>query len=64
MPVDIDDQATADIVFRTTQALCRRHSLTAYDAAYLELAIRNGYPLATVDDDLERAAINEGVRVI
>jgi predicted nucleic acid-binding protein len=32
---DVDDGATPDVVFDTTQALCRKHGLTAYDAAYL-----------------------------
>ena len=41
--------------------LARRHSLTFYDAAYLELAKREGLPLATLDRDLEKAAIAEGV---
>ena len=49
LPVGIDEQATAEIVFNTTQALCRKHGLTAYDAAYLEIAMRDRYPLATVD---------------
>jgi predicted nucleic acid-binding protein len=33
-------------------ALARRHRLTVYDAAYLELARRDGVPLATLDNDL------------
>ena len=32
------------------------HRLTSYDAAYLELAIRLDLPLATLDDELIRAA--------
>lgn len=64
LPVDVDEGATAEIVFKTTQILCRKHRLTAYDAAYLELAIRHGYALATVDEDLELAARTEGVPVI
>jgi predicted nucleic acid-binding protein len=63
LPVDVD-VTTREIVFNTTQALCRKHSLTAYDAAYLEIAIRGGYPLATADEDLRRAAVAEGVQVI
>ncbi|HTR15932.1 MAG TPA: type II toxin-antitoxin system VapC family toxin [Acetobacteraceae bacterium] len=37
-------------------ALSRRHRLTVYDASYLELARREGLPLATLDADLIRAA--------
>jgi predicted nucleic acid-binding protein len=32
------------------------HRLTSYDAAYLEVALRRGLPLATLDDDLIRAS--------
>lgn len=41
--------------------LARAHRLTAYDAAYLELAIREGLPLATLDGDLRQAAAATGV---
>jgi predicted nucleic acid-binding protein len=42
-------------------ALARKRKLTAYDAAYLELAKREGLPLATLDRGLEKAAVAEGV---
>lgn len=42
----------------------RRHGLTAYDAAYLELAVRKNLSLATFDKDLIRAATQEGVTVL
>ena len=42
-------------------ALARERNLTVYDAAYLELAIREGLPLATLDRALEEAAAAEGV---
>ena len=64
LPVVFDEQATPEIVFVTTQVLCRKHGLTAYDAAYLEIAIRDRYPLATTDDDLKRAAVAEDVPVL
>lgn len=41
--------------------LALRHHLTAYDAAYLELAMRRSLPLATLDEDLKKAAVAEGV---
>ncbi len=64
LPVDVDDRATASTVFDVTQSLCRKHGLTAYDAAYLEIAMRETFALATVDDDLKKAAIAEGVSVL
>ena len=44
-----------DAVFDRIQSLSREHGLTAYDAAYLDLAKTNGLPLATLDEDLIRA---------
>jgi predicted nucleic acid-binding protein len=41
--------------------LARQEGLTVYDAAYLELAMRQGLPLATLDDDLREAAGRVGV---
>ncbi len=45
-----------------TLQLARRHNLPAYDASYLELALRRGLPLATLDEDLHRAAKKAGVK--
>jgi predicted nucleic acid-binding protein len=47
-----------------TLALARSHRLSVYDASYLELALRGGVPLATLDKKLAAAAKSEGVRLI
>jgi predicted nucleic acid-binding protein len=44
--------------------LARTYHLSAYDAAYPELAIREGLPLATLDEDLRRAAAGAGVALV
>ena len=44
--------------------LSRSHGVSCYDAAYLELAIRRGAPLATRDAGLARAARNAGLFLI
>jgi predicted nucleic acid-binding protein len=44
--------------------LARRHRLTVYDAAYLELAQREAVPLATLDEELAAAARAEQVALI
>jgi predicted nucleic acid-binding protein len=44
--------------------LARRHRLTVYDAAYLELALREQIPLATLDHALAAAATAEDVPVL
>lgn len=43
--------------------LARAHGLSAYDAAYLELAIRHRAPLATLDGKLQKAAKKAGVTI-
>jgi predicted nucleic acid-binding protein len=50
------DQATAAQACGDTLSLARRYKLSAYDAAYLELALRAGLPLATLDANLAKAA--------
>jgi predicted nucleic acid-binding protein len=61
--LDIDDLST-QLAWTSTLVLASRTGLTAYDAAYLELAIRRGLPLATLDGPLATAARAEGVEVI
>ena len=39
--------------FGDTTSLAREHGLSVYGAAYLELAMRRGLPLATLDDKLK-----------
>lgn len=43
--------------------LARKHGLSAYDAAYLELSIRHRAPLATLDQKLQRAAKLAGMTI-
>jgi predicted nucleic acid-binding protein len=44
--------------------LARQHHLSVYDAAYLELAQREGLALATLDGDLAKAARKEKVAIL
>lgn len=44
--------------------ISRRHDLTVYDAAYLDLASTRGLALATIDQQLVAACRKERVRVI
>lgn len=46
------------------RALAERHGLSAYDAAYLDLAQRRGIALATLDKGLAAAGRQAGVRVV
>lgn len=61
--VDIEvDAATSAHALSGTLQLARRYKLSAYDASYLELALRRGLALATLDEDLQRAAKKAGVK--
>jgi predicted nucleic acid-binding protein len=46
------------------EAQARKWKLAAYDAAYVDLALRKGIPLATTDDDLRRVALGQGAKVL
>lgn len=61
--VDIEvDAATFSHALSDTLQLARRYRLSAYDASYLELALRAGLPMATLDEDLQKAAKKAGVK--
>ena len=59
----VTDQATAAHALGDTLNLARHYKLSAYDAAYLELALRKGLPLATLDANLAKAATTAGVPI-
>jgi predicted nucleic acid-binding protein len=58
------DQETPARAFGEILDLARAEKLTSYDAAYLELAMRLGVPLATKDRQLGQAAERLGVEVL
>ena len=60
LPIAVDPE-TSERALREILILARGEELTSYDAAYLELALRRGLPLATKDRILERAACRMGV---
>ena len=60
LPIRVDDE-TSLRGWEAIPALAERFRLTTYDAAYLELALRFDVPLATLDQDLARAAREAGV---
>ena len=61
MPIEQDPAPDMEILNRVL-ALARHHGLSAYDAAYLELAMRLVIPLATLDAKLQAAAQAAGVK--
>lgn len=63
LPIDVElplspEQAKAVLV------LAREHRISFYDAVYLELAMRRGFPLATLDAALAVAAAADGVALL
>lgn len=59
--VDVESPGRA---FEHVFPLCRVYGLTSYDAVYLDVALRNRLPLATLDDDLRAAARKAGVKLL
>lgn len=63
MELEVDHEAGMR-AFQEIYGLCQEFGLTAYDAVYLELAMRKGAVLATLDQELRRAAVKAGVPVV
>jgi predicted nucleic acid-binding protein len=59
--IDVDGP---DRAFRELLDLARSERLTVYDAAYLELALRLGLPLATKDAKLRKAGAGLGLALL
>jgi predicted nucleic acid-binding protein len=59
----VPDHVTHLHALGMTLQLARRFKLSAYDAAYLELALRTGSALATLDMELKKAAKSAGVPI-
>jgi predicted nucleic acid-binding protein len=59
-PITIADRPEPGVLMQ----LARRHTLTIYDAAYLEIALRMSIPLATLDKALIKAARVEEIALV
>jgi len=62
--INIKEENAPDEAWDEIMRLARKHNLSAYDAAYLELAQRLDLPLATLDKDLQKAAKKAGVKLV
>jgi predicted nucleic acid-binding protein len=58
------DHETSNVAFTTISDLAIKNSLSAYDAAYLELARRKSLPLGSRDEPLKAAAKKSGVKLL
>lgn len=63
MSIHLDERSN-QVALSDTLQLARRYGLTTYDASYLELALREGLPLATNDDALRKALGIAGGQII
>src|SRR5271170_2722959 len=63
LPISGDQETTAR-AWREILTLARTEGLTTYDATYLELAVRRGFPLLTRDNELGAAARRLGTSVL
>ncbi len=63
LPIQLDPETDRQ-AWGATARLAHRHKLTLYDAAYLEVALRRGVPLASLDQDLRAAASAEKVQLL
>jgi predicted nucleic acid-binding protein len=57
LPIQVEP-TESDRVFHDILPLARQYQLSSYDASYLELAIRKGLPIATLDKAMVRAAVD------
>ena len=62
LPVEVDLQGAAR-AYSSILQISRRHQLSSYDAAYLDLALFEGLPLATVDKNVRSAAKRSGAEL-
>jgi len=62
LPIHVDP-LTSHQTFSRIMALSRIYKLSSYDAAYLELAAREGLPLATLDKSLRKAAMKSNIEI-
>ncbi len=63
LSITVDDR-TSSVALESVLGLSREQGLSAYDASYLELAAREGLPLATQDSRLQAAAERIGVEIL
>src|SRR5215469_8812598 len=63
LPISVES-SDSDRVFNQVTSLARHQQLTSYDAAYLELALRERIPIATLDERLRQSARVLGIKIL
>ena len=60
----IVEQEPPERMIKEIFALARKHKLSSYDASYLDLAMRKGLPIATLDENLMAVAKRSKVSIL
>jgi predicted nucleic acid-binding protein len=63
LPITVEPMPPA-YAFEQVLSVARQQEVTEYDAAYVELALREGLPLATLNAKLRRAARPAGIVLV
>lgn len=63
LPIEVESR-TISLSIGNTLGLAKQYGLALYDTTYLELAMRLGLPLATLDKGLRKAATAAGVLLL
>ena len=63
LPIVVDFETPGEMM-KNILTLARANALSSYDASYLDLAMRRGLPLATLDNRLLKAARKVGVPIL
>jgi predicted nucleic acid-binding protein len=63
LPIVIE-QEQPERMMKDILALARKHKISTYDASYLDLAMRKGIPIASLDKDLRKAARRSRVAIL
>jgi predicted nucleic acid-binding protein len=62
LSIDVEESSPLTII-RDGTAAAVRYGLTSYDAAYVDLALREGLALATLDGPMRNAAEQSGIMI-
>jgi predicted nucleic acid-binding protein len=63
LSIEVEETSAALTVIRDGTAAAMRYGLTAYDAAYVDLASRERLTIATLDTAMRKAAEQSGVKI-
>lgn len=63
LPIEVDSQHDSDPLGNTLE-LAREYDISVYDASYMDLSLRLGIPLASLDNKLRTAATSAGIPIL